>query len=397
MIKEKINLIPRFNWDYNLNDLKKSVSCLIASPEINAWGLDNIFGEKAIPINSGRTSLYVILKSLRLKKGAEIGVPLYCCPVVFDAIRKAELVPKFIDINPYDYNISAKDLKKKKKKNNLSAVIVVHMFGHPADMDDILSVTGNLPVIEDCAHSLFSKYKEKYTGFLADASFFSFRSGKFLSAGEGGAIFTKHLDLKKYMENEIEKFESQNGFEEFIHSVTVFIKSTLYKRPFYGTIGYPVGTKLDKKLNLTAKDGFELKKIRKTDLFQIESRIKEFQDKMDKQKRNTLYLAHNIKLRNSYFLNEKNDCLSNNYQFPMRFNTEKERDSVSNYLFKCGIDTAKYLDEVIDIAKANYGYTNDCEISEKYSKTVLTIPNHYNLSQRDLSHIVQCFNTYDKF
>ena len=76
-----------------------------------------------------------------------------------------------------------------KKREDLAALIVVHMFGHPAHMDEIRKVAAGIPIIEDCAHSLFSKYKGTYTGLLSTASFFSFRSGKYVSAGEAARFY----------------------------------------------------------------------------------------------------------------------------------------------------------------------------------------------------------------
>ena len=151
--------------------------------------IENIFGQKPIFTTAGRTSLYAILKSLSLPPGSLVGVPLFCCDVVFDSIRRAGFVPRFIDVESYNYNLSASDLEK--KREDLAALIVVHMFGHPAHMDEIRKVAAGIPIIEDCAHSLFSKYKGTYTGLLSTASFFSFRSGKYVSAGEGSAILSR--------------------------------------------------------------------------------------------------------------------------------------------------------------------------------------------------------------
>jgi len=92
-------------------------------------------------------------------------------------------------VNLENYCLSPADLKD--KISSLKAIVLVHMFGHPADMEPILATCDGIPVIEDCAQSLFGKYKGTYTGFLSGYSFFSFRSGKYISAGEGSALFLK--------------------------------------------------------------------------------------------------------------------------------------------------------------------------------------------------------------
>lgn len=266
------------------------------------------------------------------------------------------------------------------------------MFGHPADMDAIHDVSGDIPVIEDCAQSLFSRYKGNYTGTLSDVSFFSFRSGKYISAGEGSAIFCREPRLFESLRKMVGELENRNLIQEILHCASTYAKSTLYKRPWYGTIGYPIGMRVDRKLNLTAKSGFNFSQIARTDLSIIHNRMETFFEKVKKQKENALYLLKNLRMENVVLPLEKDNCWSNYYQFVIRFETPGKRDAMADYLFKQGVDTAKYLDEVIDVAAENYHYKGDCPNSEICSKTVLVIPNHYTLSRKDLDHIVNCVN-----
>ena len=390
MLKEKIRLIPRYNWDYGFTDFISALTCIFARDEGNMEALEKVFGYRPVYTTSGRASLYVILLSLDLPDGANVGVPLFCCSVVFDAIRRAGLTPRFIDVNTDDYCISPQDLDNKKEE--LAAVIAVHMFGNPADMDSICSISGKMPVIEDCAQSLFSKYKEQNTGFLSNASFFSFRSGKYVSAGEGSAIFTADERLHRSIENLVESLDRPSMTQEMVHCLSTYVKSTLYKRPWYGTLGFPVGTTLDKRLNLTAKDGFKPARIKRCDHKIINQRIENFIEKINRQRRNSLYLLENLTLKDVVLPHEKPDCWSNYSQFAIRFRTTEERDFMSTYLFERGIDTAKYMDEIIEIAKMRYDYQGDCPNAERCSKTALVIPNHYTLSAEDIDYIVECVN-----
>jgi dTDP-4-amino-4,6-dideoxygalactose transaminase len=181
------NLIPRFNSDYKFEDFFYAVRSVFKS-NTDPGQLESIFGNRDYYFtNNGRSSLYVILKSLDLPKGSKIGVPLYSCLVVFDAIIKAGHIPCFIDIDLNNYTLDVQDLGK--KKDDLDAIIVIHTFGRPADMDKILKDAGDIPIIEDCAHSLLSDYKEKKTGTIGDLSFFSL--AKYISAGGGGHDYCK--------------------------------------------------------------------------------------------------------------------------------------------------------------------------------------------------------------
>lgn len=390
MFKEKTGLIPRYNWDYNLLDFAKALAAALTATSDNKRNLEKVFGVKPIYTTSGRASLYAILKALDLPERSHVGVPLFCCSVVFEAIRQANLVPKFIDINLEDNNLSMIDLEKKKK--SLSAIVVVHMFGHPADMDQIFAISGDIPLIEDCSQSLFSTYKSQHTGFLSKASFFSFRSGKYISAGEGSAIVAKDPILGNGIKKIVEAFDGRSLLQELLHPTMTYIKSTLYKRPWYGTLGYPIGVRIDRKLNLTAKTGFKLSKIARSDLRIIDDRIECFYEKVKKQKQNSLYLLNNIKMTNAFLPYEKEGCMSNYSQFAIRFQDAEMRNLMAQYLFDHGIDTAKYLDEIVDIARQDYNYSGDCPNAELCSKTVLVIPNHYTLSKKDLDHIIKSLN-----
>lgn len=394
----KVSLIPRYNWDYGFSDLKKAVSGIFtnngSSPTTDdIWRL--IFGQDPVFTTSGRTSLYVILKSLPIPEGSHVGVPLYCCPVVFDAVVRAHLIPKFIDIDMEDYNLSISDLER--KKGTLAALVVVHMFGHPANMDGIRAVSGDIPVIEDCAQSLFSKYKGVYTGSLSAASFFSFRSGKYVSAGEGSAICCRDPSLRETISRLVGTLKARNSLEELIHCAVTFGKSSLYHRPLYGAVGYPLGRRLDRKLNLSAKTGFELMKISTVDLAIIRDRIEGFQSKINLQRHNSFYYLDHVRINDAHMPVEKDDCYSNFYQFAIRFETRERRDLVCSYLLSRGIDTAQYLDEVIDVAKAAYDYKGDCPNAERCSKTTLIIPNHYTLEQKDVEYIARMLNDFNQY
>lgn len=185
-------LIPRFNIDYNMKDFVYSLTNF--KSEVDITPLTELFCNSSIGFtNSGRTSLYVILKALSLPENSNVGVPLYCCPSVFDSIVHAGHKPLFLDIDPENYTISTEYLEE--KIDEIEAVIAIHTFGRPADLDKIKKITGEKPVIEDCAHAPLSRYKGNLAGTIATAGFFSFRTGKYISAGEGGMVITRDSKL----------------------------------------------------------------------------------------------------------------------------------------------------------------------------------------------------------
>jgi dTDP-4-amino-4,6-dideoxygalactose transaminase len=389
-IKQKIKLIPRYNWDYGVVDLFRSAIFLLKGQQNATELFKTLFESEPIFTNAGRTSLYAILKALDLPKGAQVGVPLYCCPVVFDAIRQAGLTLKFIDISLENYCLSPTDLEKKIR--GIKALVPVHMFGNPADIESILTICGEIEVIEDCAQSLYSRYKGYYTGTLSGCAFFSFRSGKYISAGEGSAILMKNSLKRKSAKTIIEQFEQKKLYHEMLNTLETYLKSTFYKRPWYGTIGYPLGKRIDRKMNLTAKTGFAPGPIGKSNLAVIEHRMNGFIQKVNRQRSNAKYLLNNIDGKKVILPREQPHNWNNYSQFAIRFENETKRDRMAAYLFKHGVDSAKYGHEIVDIAKKEYGYRDDCRNSEYASKTVLVIPNHYTLGLKELKHVADCVN-----
>ena len=388
-LRHHTKLIPRNNWDYGFKALPTTVVA-VANKVTQAPNTEIAFQQKPIWTTSGRTSLYAILRALELPAGAKVGVPLFCCSVVFNAICQAGLTPRFLDSNLNDHNISAYDFYRKRR--DLAAVVAVHMFGNPFDMDAILGVADTLPVIEDCAQSIFSTYKGKPTGLLSTASFFSFRCGKYISAGEGSAIFCREPELQKKIQRIVDSFQNWSAPQMLIDSFLTVAKATLYNRPWYGLIGYPIGMRLDKKLNLTAKDGFETRRIASSHLALIDARVASFQEKISIQKEHAQTLLNTVRPGVVSLPSEGNDRSSNWYQFALRFQNTSQRDGMAAYLFNRGIDTSKYLDNIADEARSNYGYAGDCPNAELLSKTTLLVPIHYTLHTLDIEHIARSIN-----
>jgi perosamine synthetase len=169
--------------------------------------LSSLIGIRAgVAVSSGTAALHLSLLVLGIQKGDEVIVPSYVCSAPLNALYYTGAVPVIADVNRQTFNTDIQDLKGR-ITNKTKAIIVPHMFGLPADMDDIRSL--GIPVIEDCAHSLGSLYRGAYTGSFGDLSIFSFYATKMIAMGEGGMVlsnneyFTKTVrDLRDYDEKE---------------------------------------------------------------------------------------------------------------------------------------------------------------------------------------------------
>ena len=148
-------LLPNELWDYGPVEAIRGLRTAVWSrhpsqrPTVHLPGLG-----QCLPVRSARAAIVLALKALALPAGASVAVPLYCCPVVFKAIKAAGCRPRFIDIDPETYCLSPADLAA--KSSEVDAVIAVHMFGNLCNMPRLREAAAGKPLIEDCAQALGS-------------------------------------------------------------------------------------------------------------------------------------------------------------------------------------------------------------------------------------------------
>jgi dTDP-4-amino-4,6-dideoxygalactose transaminase len=140
-----------------------------------------------VATSTGTLALYMALLSIDIQPGDEIIIPSYVCRSVLNAVQYCGAKPVLCDVNLDDYNICFEDAKKKISPKT-KAIIIVHMFGSPAEIDKFKEL--GLYIIEDCAHSIGATYKGKKVGSWGDLSIFSFEGTKLIIAGEGGMVLT---------------------------------------------------------------------------------------------------------------------------------------------------------------------------------------------------------------
>ena len=140
-----------------------------------------------IAVSSGTAALDIAIAALKIKKGDEVILPSHTIISCILAIIKSGATPVLIDSELTTWNMDVNLIEGKITKNT-KAIMAVHVYGHPADMDKILELATkyNLFVIEDAAQMLGQTYKEKPCGSFGDISTFSFYPNKQITTGEGG-------------------------------------------------------------------------------------------------------------------------------------------------------------------------------------------------------------------
>lgn len=149
-----------------------------------------------LAVNSGTAALHAALLALGIKQGDEVLLPSFTFVATANAVVASGAKPVFVDIKRDDYTMSPSDFKARITDRS-KAVIPVHLYGHPADMDEISELAGrhSISVVEDACQSLGSLYKKKQTGTLGAMGCFSMYASKVLTAGEGGAVATDNDEL----------------------------------------------------------------------------------------------------------------------------------------------------------------------------------------------------------
>jgi dTDP-4-amino-4,6-dideoxygalactose transaminase len=374
------SLIPRFNLDYGFNDFTYGIKSIYKSV-FDLERLEAIFGDRSFFFtNNGRSSLYVVLQALNLPKGSKVGVPLYSCTVVLDAIIKAGFIPCFIDIDLDNYTMDPENLEE--RIEDLSAVVVIHTFGRPADMYRVNKIAKDVPVIEDSAHSLLSEYKGEKTGTLGDASFFSF--SKYISSGGGGLIILNNNEFEEDFLREVALLNAPPRLSEIKHSLFVYIYSFLYHKPWYGLFAFSLGSYIENSIDIAGKKTFKTGKIGKSDLSIFLRKLETFVEKVELQRRNSKILIEELENTGLVLPYERKDTWCNYFLFPILLDDKEGRSNACEYLRGNGVDTAKLWSMTPLVAKQFYGYKGDCPTTEKIVDRLLTIPNYYSLTDNEL-------------
>ncbi len=147
-------------------------------------------------IGNGTETLEIALKALGILPGDEVIVPALTWIATASSVLMVNAVPVFVDIDPDTYCIDP-DKVKEAITEKTKAIIPVHLFGCMADMDRIMEIAKkhNLAVIEDCAHTHGSIWKDKKAGSIGNIGSFSFQQSKVMTSGEGGIVVTDDEEL----------------------------------------------------------------------------------------------------------------------------------------------------------------------------------------------------------
>ncbi len=359
----------------------------------------------AISFDSGRSGLYAILKCLGIKDYDEVILQAFTTVALPNVIQWCGAKPIYVDIDEKTYNIDPEKIEKK-ITDKTKAIIVQHTFGNPAEMDRVIEIAKNhnLFVIEDCAHSLGTEYKDRKTGTFGDAAFFSFGRDKVISSVSGGMVITANQELGK----KIKGFKDQMPYpkkkliiKQLLHPVITFKALHLYyffgigKIIMYLSVKFGIITKAyskeekrnQKSENFPAKMPnalatialHQMKLINKFNDHRIEI-VKLYKEKLTGNKNvilpestpesKNIYLWYTVLVQNKKELIKK----------------AKKHHIILGDWFPQAVGP-------IEVSLEKSGYKKeDCPVAEKVSSQCVNLPTHYRISEREINKIIGLFN-----
>jgi len=347
-------------FDQVLND-----STFINGPQVVSFAenLEKYLGVKhVIPCANGTDALQIAMMGLNLKPGDEVITADFTFAATVEVIALLGLTPVLVDVEEDTFNISIEAIKRAITPKT-KAIIPVHLFGQPANMDEIMTIAkeNNLFVIEDNAQAIGSNYEfangtKQKTGTIGDVGATSFFPSKNLGCyGDGGALFTNN--------------------DELAHRLRGIVNHGMYVRYHHDVVG--VNSRLDslQAVVLNAK----LPKL----------------DEYNNKRRET------AKKYNQAFANHKNiitpiikkqDDSHVFHQYTLR-TVNADRNSLMQHLLDNEIPCAIYYPIPLHRQKAYIDIRykeEDFEVTNRLVSQVLSLPMHTELDDKQIEFITDC-------
>lgn len=344
---------PKISWQERSAVIKVLKSSSLAQgPEVMAFEKEfsKIVGDRdCVAVNSGTSALHLSLIALGITENDEVIVPSFTFAATANVVALVGAKPIFIDIDPKTYCMDpaamAKAITKKTK-----AVIVVHLYGLPANMNQIMQIANknSLFVIEDAAQAHLAAINNQNVGTYGDAAAFSFYPTKNMTSGEGGMIVLKNSTNARLC-----RLLRNQGME------------TRYQNEIVGF------------------------NLRMTDIHAAIGRcqLKKLSEATDKRIKNAQFLSSNLNCDTLPFVPEGYKHVYHQYTVRIVI----KRDTFSKLLREKGVGNDVYYPTPVHRLPS---FNSKIELPNTInaSKEVLSLPIHPSLSKRQLRKIVDLFN-----
>jgi dTDP-4-amino-4,6-dideoxygalactose transaminase len=306
----------------------------------------------AVGVNSGSDALFLAMRSIGIGKGDEVITVSHTFTSTVDAIVRSGAKPAFVDIDPYTYCIDVSKIEEKITKKT-KAILPVHLYGHPADMDPICKLKEDygLYVIEDACQAHGAEYKGKKAGSIGDMGCFSFYPTKNLGAyGDGGAIVTDNEEIN-----------------ETLMQMRNYGQSEKYHYDFVG-----VNSRLD-----------ELQAVI------LQTKLKYLDKWIESRRKNALIYTEHLRDSDLIATAEKKFAKHAYHLYVIR---SKNRDNLKKKLLENDIQSQIHYPVPVHKQKAYSSLNNNSSLkmTDKICNEILSLPLHPWISHEEILKVTDC-------
>jgi len=309
-----------------------------------------------VALKSGTDALTLSLHLLGVKRGDEVITPPNSFISSTSSIVHLGAIPVFVDVKE-DQNINENLIEKKITKKT-KAIMPVHLTGRMCSMDKICSIGKKygIPIIEDAAQSIMSKFKDKLSGSWGDIGCFSTHPLKNLNAlGDGGFLTT--------------------------NNISIYEKAKIYRN--HGLINR---NKVKRFAYLSRMDNLQAAILN--------FRLKNLKNIIEKRRKNVSLYLSKLNLNKVYFPFEKKEQFNTYHTFVIQVD---KRDELKKYLYSKGIETSIHYPIPIHLQPASrrLGYKKGSfPLTEKQSRRILTLPINQFINKKEINYISKEINKF---
>jgi len=358
--------------------------------------------------DSGRTALYLILKSLNLPKNSQVLIQGFSCVVVPNAVLQAGYQPVVCDIEPQTFNFDLDKIEDKITPQT-KAWIVQHTFGIMVDMHRVKQICNQhkIVLIEDCAHSLGSTFAGKPAGSWGETSMFSFGRDKIVSSIFGGAVIINkpNSEWQRRLNQEYQKLPPLEPEKELKSLVFTIISGFIL--PLYHFWVGKIVLSLIMKLKIVP-DIYSYEEMLGTDKFFGQK----YSDKLaflllNQLKKFEKFRIHRKKIAKIYSdeLNLKYYPQASYLRFPVNLEWLKDQEDYTS-LYNSILSRCKkegiflgiwyqnlFANKETDLSKFNCRLEDLPTAKRLLQKRVINLPTHIHVNNEDAVRIVKEINT----
>ena len=356
--------------------LGESLSLL--KPNNSGSILDNQVVQK---VTSGAAAIYLALKAQNIKSGDQVMIPAYHCPTMVEPVINIGATPVFYAITE-NIDIDMDDIKRK-VNGNTKAILVPHFFGVRQDISKLkqrCALTNSIAVIEDCAHSFFmlSDSSQTYGNYIVGSltKFFPTHDGGVLAANAQLSINFRELSLVEELKATYNAFHDAVRFGRlkligWLFNIIASVRSdSSDQESLRGDEGiveleYDIDSEYEEQVSLSASK-----------ICQYIVVHSDYEKIIKKRQKNYRYIIESLKEEPNIDLSL--NCTDDDFIPYM----------VVGRLLNPGIHHPKLISSRLPIWRWEHIYNSECKVAREYSKSIIQIPCHQQLSDNELSVMV---------